>query len=131
MVESKGPVPHDSNNSGVEVKTVPGKGAGLFAVRDFQEGDVVCYEKPLMCYDLRPEMDAISARVSKFLAPHRSIREGGKWGDDSPGALPYAFQWTLFLAKLSLLSECEREYVDASFYVPSIGDGVIGVQIEA
>ena len=112
------------------MQVVPGKGAGLFAVRDFQEGEVVCCEMPLMCYDLRPEMDDLAARVSMFLAPHRSIHEGGKWGNNSPGAFPYAFRWTLFVAKLSLLSESEREYVNDSFYVPSISDGVIGVQIE-
>ena len=111
------------SNDGVRVEAVPGQGAGLFAVRDFAKGDVVCCEKPLLCYGLR---DAMAERVGKFMAPHRSVAQGGRWGDDCPGALPYAFQWTLFLANLSLLSDDERTHIENSFYAPSIEDDIPG-----
>ena len=76
--------PEDSND-GVRVLNVPGMGAGLFAVADFAPGQVVCRERPLLCYDLLPERDELAARVSAFLAPHRSVSEGGHWGDNCPG----------------------------------------------
>ena len=58
---------------------VQGMGAGLFTVADFSPGQVVCRERPLLCYDLLPERDELAARVSAFLAPHRSVSEGGHY----------------------------------------------------
>ena len=76
--------PEDSND-GLRVLNVPGMGAGLFAAADFSPGQVVCRERPLLCYDLLPERDELAARVSAFLAPHRSVSDGGHWGDNCPG----------------------------------------------
>jgi hypothetical protein len=87
----------------------------------------VCREKPLLSYDLRADCDTTASRVHNFLAPHRSVSLGGHWGDDCPGALPYAFQWTLFLAHLSELSEETCTYIEEAFYAPSVEDGVDGV----
>ena len=115
-------------NTGVRVVKMPGMGNGLFATRDFAEGDIVCCEKPLMCFDLRSDYDALAARVRKFLAPHRSVSQGGRWGEKCPGALTYAFQWTLFLAHLSTESDEKRAHIDREFCAPSIGDGVAGVE---
>ena len=104
----------DDRNDGLRVVDVPGMGAGLFAVAGFAAGEVVCRERPLLCYDLRADRDAIAARVSTFLAPHRSVSEGGHWGDDSPGALPYAFQWALFLVHLAKLPEETRARIEGN-----------------
>lgn len=119
----------DEFNKGVRVVDVPGMGSGLFATRAFSQGDVVCRDKPIMCYDIRSDYDAMAARVRKFLAPHRSVSQGGRWGQNCPGALPYAFQWTLFLAQLSAEPDEKLAQVEGQFYSPSIGDGVAGVQI--
>ena len=116
------------SNDGVRVMDVPGMGAGLFAMRDFAKGEIVCCELPLLSYELRADCDALAARVSAFLSPHRSVSHGGRWGDNCPGALPYAFQWTLFMAHLSELPEERREYIEREFYAPRIDDGVYGVQ---
>jgi len=103
----------DTSNNGVHVQSKEGMGAGLFALRDFAKGEIVCLEKPLICYDINAHFDQLAARVNKFLAPHRSISDGGHgWGDNCPGALPWAFQWTLFLVHLSALTEEEREIVE-------------------
>ena len=117
------------DSQGVYISTMPGMGAGLFAKQDFAAGDIVCRETPLLCYDLCAERDPVAARVRAFLAPHRSLSQGGSWGDDCPGSLPYAFQWTLFLVHVSRREEKERASIEKAFYAPTIGDGVEGVRL--